>query len=132
MAFQLLFENPVFGDHCPLVLGWSDDQLKPVVNRLASLLPDNLTDQMQLAIASIARSIVAEEKITGLGVHYARKRDRYGHPQRYRDGDPRFSWYYVTRAMDNLLGAGLIGHALGSGSRAPGGTSRLPGQPTNS
>jgi hypothetical protein len=113
MAFQLLFDNPVFGDHCPLVLGWSDDQLKPVVNRLASLLPDNLTDQMQLAIASIARSIVAEEKITGLGVHYARKRDRYGQPQRYRDGDPRFSWYYVTRAMDHLMGAGLIEHALG-------------------
>ena len=113
MAFQRLFDNPVFGEHSPLVLRWSDDQLKPLVDRLAPFLPDNLTDQMQFAIASIARSIVTEEKITGRGVHYARKKDRYRGPQRYRDGDPRFSWYYVTGAMDALLRAGLIEHALG-------------------
>jgi hypothetical protein len=113
MAFQRLFDNPLYGNHSPLVLGWSDDQLWQVVDRLAPLLPDKLTDQMQFAIASIARSIVTEEKITGVGVHYARKKDRYRRPQRYRDGDPRFSWYYVTGAMDHLLGAGLIEHAVG-------------------
>jgi hypothetical protein len=46
-------------------------------------------------------------------VHYARKKDPYSRPQRYRDGDPLFTWYYVTKAMDALLGAGLIEHAVG-------------------
>jgi hypothetical protein len=113
MAFQNLFDNPLYGNHSPLVLRWSDDQLKPLVDRLAPFLPDNLTDQMQLAIASIARSIVTEETITGRGVHYARKKDPYRQPQRYRDGDPRFTWYYVTRGMDALQGGGLIEHAVG-------------------
>jgi hypothetical protein len=51
--------------------------------------------------------------ITGKGVHYARAKDRYRQPKRYRDGDPRFTWHYVTKAMDILLGAGLIEHAEG-------------------
>ena len=59
MAFQLLFDNPLYGNHSPLVLAWTDDQLEPLVDRLAPFLPDNLTDQMQLAIASCARSIVS-------------------------------------------------------------------------
>jgi hypothetical protein len=73
MAFQGLFDNPLFGDHCPLVLRWSDDQLKPLVERLAPLLPNKLTDDMQLAIASIARSIVTEEKLSGRGTMPGRK-----------------------------------------------------------
>ena len=52
-------------DHAPLVLRWSDDQLAVIAECLAPLLPDNLTDQMQLAIASIARSIVAEHAACG-------------------------------------------------------------------
>jgi hypothetical protein len=113
MAFENMLDNPVFGDHAPLVLRWGDDQLKPLVARLAPLLPENLTDQMQLAIASVARSIVTEEKISGRGVHYPRGKEAYRVPQRYRDGDPRFTWYYVTGAMDALLRAGLIEHAVG-------------------
>jgi hypothetical protein len=113
MGFPRLFDNPLYGNHSPLVLGWTDDQLWPIVDQLAPLLPDKLTDQMQLATASVARSIVAEKKITGRAVHYARAKDPYRLPTRYRDGDPRFTWYYVTGAMDALLRAGLIEHAVG-------------------
>jgi hypothetical protein len=84
-----------------------DDQLKPLVDRLAPFLADNLTDQMQFAIASIARSIVTDETIAGRGVHYARAKDPYRLPKLYRDGDPRFTWYSLTRAVDALLRAGL-------------------------
>jgi hypothetical protein len=113
MAFERLSDDPLWGDHCPLVLRWHDDQLRPLVDRLIPWLPDGLTDQMQLAIASVARSIVVADIITGKGVHYSRAKDPYRQPQRYRDGDPRLTWYYVTKAMDILLGAGLIEHALG-------------------
>ena len=81
MAFEKLFDNPLYGNHSPLVLGWTDDQLKPLVDRLAPFLPDNLTDQMQLATASCARSIVAEKKLTDRAVHYARRKDAYRVPQ---------------------------------------------------
>ncbi len=107
-AFRNFFHNPVFGDHNPLVLGWSDDQLWPIVERLTPWLPDNLTDAMRLAIAGIARSIVIEERITGNGVHFARGKDAYRMPKRYRDGDPRNTWHYTKRAMETLESVGLI------------------------
>jgi hypothetical protein len=68
---------------------------------------------MVLAVASIARSIVTEKKATGRAVHYARAKERYRRPMRYRDGDFRYSHYYVTGAMDVLLDAGLVEHAVG-------------------
>ena len=113
MAFQRLFDNPLYGNHSPLVLGWTDDQLEPLVDRLAPFLPDNLTDQMQLAIASCARSIVAEKKLTDRAVHYARRKDAYRVPQRYRCGDPRYSWHYITRSIDTLEQIGLINQVPG-------------------
>ena len=82
VEFQRIFDNPVFGDHSPLVLGWTDDQLRPVVERLDPWLPDGLTDKWKLAIASCALSVVAEKKLTGRGVHYARRRGL----TRYRSG----------------------------------------------
>jgi hypothetical protein len=117
MAFQLLFDNPLYGDHAQLVLRWSDEQLVPIAETLARYLPNHLTYGMKLAIAAIARSIVTEHRITGRRVHYARKRDRYGQPERYRDGDPRFSWYYLTKGMDILHAAGLIEHVVGKWNR---------------
>jgi hypothetical protein len=113
MAFSNLLDDPLFGAHCPLVLRWSNDQVEPLVHPLAPLLPDNFTDRMLFAAAAIARSIVTEKVITGGGVHYARAKDPYNRPQRYRDGDPLFTWHYVKRGMDALLGAGLIEHAVG-------------------
>jgi hypothetical protein len=113
MAFPKLFDDPLFGDHCALVLGWDDDQLKSIVDLLAPWLPDNLSEQMRLAVAGVARSIVVEEKRSGRGVHYARGKEPYRRPKRYRDGGPRFTWYYVKGAMDLLLGAGLIEHKVG-------------------
>ncbi|MDI3312964.1 MAG: hypothetical protein QJR12_01365 [Mycobacterium sp.] len=84
-----------------------------MVEILAPLLPDTLTDRMRFAAAAIARSIVTEKKITGGGVHYPRGKDPYSRPKRYRDGDPLYTWHYVTHAMDALQGAGLIDHTLG-------------------
>jgi hypothetical protein len=65
MAFQIL---PLWEDNTPLVMRWRDDQLRSLVDRLIPWLPDGLTDQMQLAIASVARSIVVDDIITGRGV----------------------------------------------------------------
>ena len=120
MEFQRIFDNPVFGDHSPLVLGWTDDQLRPVVERLDPWLPDGLTDKWKLAIASCALSVVAEKKLTGRGVHYARRRGAYQIPKRYRCGDPHFTWHFVTGSMDHLQRSGLITHALGYWSRIDG------------
>jgi hypothetical protein len=114
MPFKRLSDNPLWGrNHVPLVMRWSDDQLEPLVCLLKPLLPDGLTDQMRLAIASVARSIVTAEAMTGGGVHYARAKDAYRRPRRYRDADPRLTWHYMTRAMDTLRCAGLIEHAVG-------------------
>jgi hypothetical protein len=117
MTFKKLFDNPLYGNHAQLVLRWSDDQLRPLVDRLAPFLPDNLTDDMRLAIAGAARSTVTEETITGRGVHYARAKDPYRLPKRYRDGDPRYTWYYLTKGMDTLHAAGLIEHVVGKWCR---------------
>jgi hypothetical protein len=117
MAFEKLFDNPLYGDHAPLVLRWSNDQLAAIAECLAPLLPDNLSDQMILAIACIARSIVAEHAISGRRVHYPRGKDRYRLPKRYRDGDPRLTWYYLTKGMDTLHAAGLIEHVVGKWCR---------------
>jgi hypothetical protein len=113
MAFQRLFDNPLYGNHSPLVMGWTDGQLWPIVDQLAALLPRGLSDGMQLAIASCARSIVVEEKLTGRPVHYARGKEAYRLPGRYRCGDPRYSWYYITRSMDTLEQIGLINQVRG-------------------
>ena len=112
-TFRCVFDNPVFGDHSPLVLGWAEDQLRPIADRLAPFMPDNLTVAMRFAIAGVARSIVTEEKVTGNGVHFAREKDAYRIPKRYRDGDPRNTWHYTTRAMDILESVGLIEQAPG-------------------
>ncbi len=112
-TYRCVFDNPVFGDHSPLVLGWAEEQLWPIVDRLAPVLPDNLTVAMRLAIAGVARSIVTEKKITGNGVHFARGKDAYSIPKRYRDGDPRNTWHYINRAMDALHSLGLVEQAPG-------------------
>ncbi len=106
-------QNPVFGRHAPLILGWSDEQLLPLVQRLSPVLADGLTEQTQLAIAAVARSLVVDRKAAGPGLHYARGKDPYSRPLRYRDKDPRATWWFVTRAIDCLEAAGLITSAVG-------------------
>jgi hypothetical protein len=113
VSFTLFFDNPAIGNHNALVLGWSDEQLQPIVDLLHPWLPADLTDAMRLAIAACARSIIAEHKLTGNGVHYPRGKDRYRKPQRYRTDDHRYTWHYVTNAMDLLSQAGLINQAPG-------------------
>src|SRR6476646_4409188 len=95
VGFERIFGNPVLGHHAPLVLGWSDEQLKPVVERLDPLVPEGLTDKWRLAVAACASSVVAEKKLTDGGVHYARRREAYRIPKRYRCGDPRFTYHCV-------------------------------------
>ncbi|MGW4019117.1 hypothetical protein ACWECW_22715 [Rhodococcus ruber] len=109
-----LLGNPLFRRHSPLVLGWSDEQLSTIAEKLRPRLPGEPTDRMVLAAAAVARSIVLEEKVTGRGVHYARGKPFYGIPVRYRADDPHFTWYFVTGAMDLLASAGLIAHHLGA------------------
>src|SRR5258708_31591918 len=132
MAFEKLFDNPLDGGRAPVVLRWSDDQLAAIAECLAPLLPDNLSDQMILAIACIARSIVAEHAISGRRVHYPRGKDRYRLPKRYRDGDPRLTWYYLTKGMDTLHAAGLSSTLSASGTATAKASNRSPGPPTDS
>ena len=113
VSFPCLFDNPVFGEHSPLVLGWCDNQLWPIADLLAPRLPDGLTDRMKLAVAGCARSIAEEKKLTGGGVRYARGKEAYRIPKRYRNGDLRYTWYFVTRSMDLLESSGLIEQAPG-------------------
>jgi len=113
VAFQYLRDDPLYWDHSPLVLRWDNDQIEQLVDVLLPHLVGETTDEMRLAIAAVARSIVTEHTITGAGVHYARAKAPYSRPKRYRDGDPRFSWWFVTKAMDALKGAGLIDHTVG-------------------
>lgn len=113
MRFKFFFDNPLFGHHSPLVLGWCDDQLWPIVDQLAELLPPSLTEGMQLAIASCARSIAAEKKLTGRPVHFPRGKEAYRVPPRYQRRGPRYSWHYITHSMDILENTGLIEQVLG-------------------
>lgn len=113
MGFRNIFDTPLFGDHSPLVLGWSDDQLWPVVDRLADVLPPNLTEGMQLAIASCALSIAVEKQLTGRWVHFPRAKEAYRVPTRYRRCGPRYTWHYITHAMDILQNTGLIEQVQG-------------------
>ncbi|OBI24100.1 hypothetical protein [Mycobacterium sp. E2497] len=68
---------------------------------------------MRYAVASVARSMVVAKKQTGYGVHYARAKDFYRVPKRYREGDAFYTWHYVTGAMDILRGATLIEQEVG-------------------
>ncbi|MUL76440.1 hypothetical protein [Mycolicibacterium sp. CBMA 226] len=113
MPYVNLLDDPLFGDHQALVLGWEQSQLTEIVACLQPLLKGRLTDEMHLAVASIARSIVAEHEISGRPVHYARAKTAYGEPERYRNGDPWHTWHYMTGGVDALHRAGLVDHALG-------------------
>ena len=121
------------GPHPPLVLGWRDEQLAPVVELLDPLLPlclpNNpekvITPNMKLAIASCARSLVVAFALTDKAVRYSRDRNHYGGAPRYRRGDRLYTYYYVTGAMGVLDRLGLVGHDLGQwgGSGTKGGQS---------
>lgn len=104
------------GEHPPLVLGWSDDQLAPVVGVLAGVIPDHLpgkaegsmTSEMRLAIAGVARSVVVGFRLTGQAVRYSRRKEHYRGPRRYRRTERFYTWYFVTNAIDVLEAAGLV------------------------
>jgi hypothetical protein len=117
-----IFDSEVFrGPHPPLVLGWRDDQLAPVVELLNPFLPSHLPDKpekgitpaMKRAIAACACSITLSCWLTGQPVRYSRNRNHYGGATRYWQGDCFYTWHFVTNAVDVLHQTGLIGHALG-------------------
>jgi len=108
-----VYDSPVYGFHDPLVLGWSDDQLRPIVKRLRPRLPTGLTANMLLAAAGCALSLAVEKKSSGKRLRYARAKEPYRAPKRYRSGHRFDTWHYLTTAMDVLEGAGLIDQAVG-------------------
>ncbi len=109
------------GKHPGLVLGWSDDQLTPVIELLDPFLPCCLpgkpdkviTTEMKCAIAACARSLVVEARLSGRPVRYSRSNPHYLRPKRYLRGDRYYSYSFVTRAIDTLLQAGLVDHERG-------------------
>ena len=133
-----MFNSEVWqGPHPPLVLGWRDDQLDPVVALLDPLLPVYLpnkpekviTPAMKRAIAACARSLVVEAQTSGSWVRYTRHKDDYSRiPKRYRRDDRYDSWYFVTNAMDVLKETGLIDHE--GGHWEPGGGRQPIARPT--
>lgn len=101
------------GKHPALTLGWLDDQLVPVAVVLDPFLPGGLTREMKCAVAACARSLFVESHLSGHPVRYARAKEHYRGPKRYRQGDRFYSWYFVTNSMDLLEQSGLIGCAPG-------------------
>ena len=124
------------GPHPALVLGWSDDQLDPVVELLDPLLPNCLpnkpekviTPAMRRAIAACVRSLVVEAHLTGSWVRYSRHNGHYTIPKRYRLGGRYYSGHFVPNAMDVLKETGLIDHQ--DGYWEPGGGRQSVARPT--
>nr|WP_131721756.1 hypothetical protein [Mycolicibacterium komanii]CRL77992.1 hypothetical protein CPGR_04987 [Mycolicibacterium komanii] len=122
MSFDCILKNPVIGKHAPLRLGWSDEQLQPVVEHLQTTLDTSaLTSKRLFALASVATSLVVEMMRSGGGLRYARGKDAYRIPKRYRCGDPLFTWHYLTHAMAVLERHALISHATGLWAKGGGG-----------
>ena len=131
-AFRCLFDNPVFGGS-PSV-GPGVDRRPTLTDRRPAVPVDapESTEGFVFAVAACARSLVAEAKLTGGGLHYPRAKEPYRAPKRYRSADPRFTWWYLTRAMDFMRDAGLITHAVGVWADRNGDASRWRGRPTSS
>ncbi len=108
---SLGLDRPIWQDHSPLLLGWSDAQLLGVAEAIGPRLTTHLTDNVVMTAASIARTVVTEHLTRDRGTYYSRARDFY-RPSRYRN-DERFSYFYVTRGADALRQAGLVEHAMG-------------------
>lgn len=108
-----IFGGEVWKAQRALVVDWSDEQLEPIVVRLRSVVPDGLTVKAQFAMAAVARSLVFEKKLTGSGFRYARGKDHYRVPERYRTGGPYYTFRYVTQSVDLLIAEGLAGHEAG-------------------
>lgn len=107
-----LFDKLVFSETVPLVLGWSEDQLDPVVEVLAPHLP-GLRGKALRAAASISRSLVVSQSLFGQGVHYSRAANDYSIPERYQFQGPYWSFRPVVDGMNALREAGLIKHGTG-------------------
>jgi hypothetical protein len=100
-------------DQTPLVMHWSEDQLRPIVALLEPFMPNWATDAKKLTVASAARDLVVDHLTDAKGLHYSRSMRRYG-TDRYRaKTDPLISYRNVTTAMDILVAAGFIDHTLG-------------------
>lgn len=116
------YSSPVWhGEHPPLVLGWGEEQLRPIVELLRPLLPEGLTPKMECAVAACARSLVVESRLSGRRVRYSRAKEHYRIPERYRQRGRYYSSHFVPKSMDLLIEVGLIGHALGEWQAGGGG-----------
>lgn len=112
--FADLYPAPLWGQvHTPLRLGWSQEQLQPIIDILAPYIPETVTPKTLQAVAACARSVVREYIRTQKLTRYSRAKNFYAVNVRYRGGDPLHSWYYTVTAMDLLHNAGLIHHHMG-------------------
>lgn len=117
VGLQALFEtcaSPIWGHHNPLVLGWSERQLLPIVELLEPYIPSVARRRRQLAIASCARSLFVENMLSGKPLRFPGGQVAYAVPKRYRCGDPLYTYRYVTESIDILERAGLVGQCAGS------------------
>lgn len=113
-TFAEMFPAPLWGEkHTPLVHGWAEKQLNPVVARLRPHLPRQMTPTTRRAIASCALSIMTEYVRSESKTRYSRAKNHYAVDRRYRSASPYDSWFYTTTAMDMLQAAGLIQHEMG-------------------
>lgn len=96
------------GRHNPLRVDWRDDQLAPIAERLRSKMPDAPKRKGLFAAAAVTRSLVREAKLTGRPLRYARAKEHYRVPPRYRSGGPHYSYRLVTQSVDALARVGLV------------------------
>jgi hypothetical protein len=61
-------DRPIWQDQSPLVLGWSDGQLRGIAEAIGPRLTPQLTDSVLMTAASIARSVVIERLTRSRGV----------------------------------------------------------------
>jgi hypothetical protein len=103
-------DRPIWQEHSPLRLGWSDGRLRDIDTAIESVL-GYVSQDVRLTAASIALSLVTEYLTTGRGIYYSRSHDFY-QPSRYRD-DPRLTYFFVINAADALRRARLVDHDMG-------------------
>ncbi|GLB64923.1 hypothetical protein NCCP2495_28030 [Dietzia sp. NCCP-2495] len=103
---SFLFDHPLYKPTPELLLGWSDDQIEPVVEALRQAATFK-NEEIRRSAASISRSLFCAHFVSGNGVHYPRGRGAYSVPTRYRSEGKYRTYYYVINAMAGLDEAGL-------------------------
>ncbi len=118
MIIGPLSDRPLLGEHVPLLRGWSDDQCRRYVSAVYRIMPLDMaftmTDAMATAMIAIARSLHVADRRHGRPSHYSRRYENYlALGSRYHDGDPRNTYQFTVKAMDNLERLRLVKQTIG-------------------